>query len=226
MNRCRQGAAGSCELIAKRMHDGATFRGMLRLMQSDLERTVMECTGGAGAGGIRYAAHVFVPSAATAILFRLSHWVFRLNLRTLAGLIAYFNQRLLGALIYPGSRIGPGLFIPHTTGVTIGVIAGPMLSVYPLCIIGPAKLPSLRADLHGCPVLGENVRIGAQAVICGDIVLGDDVIIGPEAVVETDVPAGSVLVTSRKASPPRGGRRSPQPDSLGAAAEENADLDL
>lgn len=50
---------------------------------------------------------------------------------------------------------------------------------------------------HECPTLGRNVQIGAGAVIVGKIVVGDDVRIGPNAVVTTDVPSGALVVAPR-----------------------------
>lgn len=41
----------------------------------------------------------------------------------------------------------------------------------------------------GCPVIGNDVFIGAGAVILGDIKIGDHAVIGANAVVTRDVPA-------------------------------------
>ncbi|MBQ8019953.1 MAG: serine acetyltransferase, partial [Paludibacteraceae bacterium] len=44
------------------------------------------------------------------------------------------------------------------------------------------------------PTIGNNVSIGANATIIGDITIGDNVIIGAGAVVVKDVPQYSVVV--------------------------------
>ncbi|WP_419181640.1 serine O-acetyltransferase [Novosphingobium mangrovi (ex Huang et al. 2023)] len=44
------------------------------------------------------------------------------------------------------------------------------------------------------PRIGNNVDIGAHAIILGDIVIGDNCTIGAGAVVVKDVPAGSTVV--------------------------------
>jgi serine O-acetyltransferase len=178
--------------------DDAGLRAMLRLMRSDVDRTVMECTNGAGARGLRYAAHLIIPSAAAAVIFRLSHWAFCARLTLLAAFIAYLNQRVFGLLIHPASRIGPGLFIPHTSGVVIFATAGPRLSAYPFCLIAPRMFPSWRSDISDhWPVLGSDARIGTQAMILGKVVLGDDVMIGPCAVIEQDVQTGAIVAARR-----------------------------
>ena len=47
---------------------------------------------------------------------------------------------------------------------------------------------------HGVPVFGNRVEIGAGAKILGGIRIGDDVQIGANAVVLTDVPSNSIAV--------------------------------
>lgn len=43
-------------------------------------------------------------------------------------------------------------------------------------------------------MLGNNVQVGAGAVIIGPLYIGDNVIIGANAVVTKDIPANSVAV--------------------------------
>ncbi len=43
------------------------------------------------------------------------------------------------------------------------------------------------------PVIGNNVEIGANAIIIGKIIIGDNVIIGAGAVVTKDVPSNSIV---------------------------------
>lgn len=52
-----------------------------------------------------------------------------------------------------------------------------------------------RADEN--PVLGANVHVGVGAAIVGRVRVGDNVRIGPNAVVMTDVPAGAMVVAPR-----------------------------
>jgi serine acetyltransferase len=48
-------------------------------------------------------------------------------------------------------------------------------------------------DPFGAPRLGNRVQMGAGAKIIGRVVIGDDVVIGANAVVVHDVPSGSVV---------------------------------
>ncbi len=42
------------------------------------------------------------------------------------------------------------------------------------------------------PTIGNNVEVGANAIIIGDIVVGDNVVIGAGAVVVKDIPSNSI----------------------------------
>ena len=48
-------------------------------------------------------------------------------------------------------------------------------------------------DRGSPPVLGDRVRVGANAVVIGPITVGDDAVVGAGAVVVRDVPAGAVV---------------------------------
>ena len=78
-----------------------------------------------------------------------------------------------GRIIINGSvQFGDQIYITH--GVTIGRNA-----------TGKRK---------GVPVIGNRVRIGANAAIVGNVRIGDDVMIAPNAFVNIDVPSHSVVV--------------------------------
>ena len=44
-----------------------------------------------------------------------------------------------------------------------------------------------------CPTIGKNCRIGAGAVVLGNIVIGDNVKIGTDAIVVHDVPSNTTV---------------------------------
>jgi serine acetyltransferase len=75
-----------------------------------------------------------------------------------------------GHLIIGARRIGRGTIIHD--GVTIGIKAGPGFTP---------------------PTVGENVWIGRNCVIYGDITIGDGASILPETVLSMDVPPGAVV---------------------------------
>lgn len=46
----------------------------------------------------------------------------------------------------------------------------------------------------GCPVIGNNVEVGANVCILGDISIGDNVIIGAGSIVISNIPSNCVVV--------------------------------
>lgn len=53
-----------------------------------------------------------------------------------------------------------------------------------------------KGDFSGseCPTIGDNVVIGANCCIIGDITIGDNVVIGAGSVVVKDIPSNSIVV--------------------------------
>ncbi len=102
-----------------------------------------------------------------------------------------------------GSRFGRNLHLPHPTGVVVhrSVVIGDDCMVMQQVTLGQV------AD-GGAPVIGSRVYVGAGAKVLGPIHIGDDARIGANAVVLIDVPAGAtaVGVPARLVSPDR-----PQP---------------
>lgn len=86
-------------------------------------------------------------------------------------------------------EIGPGLFIAHGEATTLaGERIGANCYVHQGVTIG-WDYKSLRT-----PVVGDDVFIGAGAVIVGAIVIGDGARIGANALVLCDVPPGATAV--------------------------------
>lgn len=50
-----------------------------------------------------------------------------------------------------------------------------------------------RGKLKGCPIIGNRVWIGANAVVVGNIKIGNDVLMAPLTYVNCDLPDGAVV---------------------------------
>jgi serine O-acetyltransferase len=89
-----------------------------------------------------------------------------------------------------GARIGGGLRIWHFGGIILNahVVMGENCTLRPGVVIG-----ILHSD-DDVPVIGNNVDIGVGAKILGAIHIGDNVKIGANAVVITDVPDNCTAV--------------------------------
>lgn len=82
--------------------------------------------------------------------------------------------------------IGEGLLISHNFSVTGTNKAGRNLRVGPGVVIG--------RNSKGFPTIGNNVYVGSNSTVIGNITIGDNVIIGAGSVVVKDIPSNSVAV--------------------------------
>jgi serine O-acetyltransferase len=128
-----------------------------------------------------------------AILFyRIANLLWASKVPLLPRFISQLARFLTGIEIHPGAKIGKGLFIDHGMGVVIGetsVIGDTVTLFQGVSLGGTGKEKGKR---H--PTLGNNVVVGAGAKILGNITIGDDVNIGANAVVIRDVPSNSTVV--------------------------------
>ncbi len=128
-----------------------------------------------------------------AMLFhRLAHKLWRLNFKLTARFISSLSRFLTGIEIHPGAKIGHRLFIDHGMGVVIGETAsiGNDVTIYHDVTLGGTSFE--KGIRH--PQIGDNVIIGSGAQLLGPIYIGDDARIGSNAVVVKDVPAGETVV--------------------------------
>jgi putative colanic acid biosynthesis acetyltransferase WcaB len=105
------------------------------------------------------------------------------------------------------TKVGPGLRLYHGMGLVIheGTVLGAGCVLRQNTTIGN-KAAGTEAD-DACPMIGDGVDIGANAVVLGPISVGDGAVIGAGSVVVKDVPPGAVVV----GNPARVIRTSPIP---------------
>lgn len=119
--------------------------------------------------------------------FRRQHWLWEHGLTGLAMFLARRSRKRYGIEIHPAATIGRRFLIDHGMGIVIGqtAIIGDDCLLYQGVTLG-------MTGHHGGkrhPTLGDNVMVGANATILGDIRVGDNVKVGAGAVVVHDVPA-------------------------------------
>ncbi len=124
--------------------------------------------------------------------YRLAHALWRSDLKLAARLVSAAVRVVTGVDIHPAAVIGQGLFIDHAIGVVVGetAIIGDDVTMYHGVTLGGLTLE------HGKrhPTVGDRVMLGAGAKVLGPVTLGDDSRIGANAVVVHDVAPGSVIV--------------------------------
>src|SRR5574341_798237 len=123
---------------------------------------------------------------------RLSHWLWTHGFKLAARWVSHVVRALTGIEIHPGATIGPRFFIDHGMGVVIGETAevGSDVTLYHGVTLGGTSLA--KGKRH--PTLQDRVVVGAGAKILGAITIGDDSRIGANAVVVKSVPPNSVVV--------------------------------
>ncbi len=123
---------------------------------------------------------------------RIAHWLYNRKEYVLARCISQFSKFITGIEIHPGARIGPDFFIDHGSGVVIGETAeiGSGCLVYQGVVLGGTSLSKEKRH----PTLGDEVVIGAGAIVLGPVELGNRSRVGAGAVVINDVPDGATAV--------------------------------
>jgi serine O-acetyltransferase len=123
---------------------------------------------------------------------RVTHWLWQRNLKFLARWLSQLIRGLTGIEIHPGAQIGHRLFIDHGMGVVIGETAeiGDCVTLYHGVTLGGTSLH--KGKRH--PTLQDHVVVGAGAKILGAIHIGENSRVGANAVVVKDVPPDSVVV--------------------------------
>jgi serine O-acetyltransferase len=115
------------------------------------------------------------------VWLRVGTW---LKARGVRGAATFIQRRLLrhyGLEIAPGSEIGGGLYIAHPVGCTITAERiGRNVTIIGSVTVGYNKVAKW-------PVLGDGVYVGTGARILGPIVIGDNVKVAANAVVLDDV---------------------------------------
>ncbi len=132
------------------------------------------------------------PGLHALIFHRFSHSLWGMGLKWLARMTSHLGRWLTGIEIHPGAKIGRRFFIDHGMGVVIGETAeiGDDCTLYHGVTLGGTSWE--KGKRH--PTLMNNVVVGAGAKVLGPIVIGEEARIGSNAVVVKPVEAGATVV--------------------------------
>jgi serine O-acetyltransferase len=170
------------------------MRGDVMLL-ADLRRTY-EMTEGGRARKLLVCARS--PGVHAVIVLRFGQWLLRRNLllripgEPLYQLLSTLVQILWGIEIPRRAKIGPGLYIGHFGGITVAAdaVIGRNCNLSQQVTIGVSG----EGALSGAPVIGDNVYIAPGARLFGRISVGNNVKIGANAVIHRDVPDRAIAV--------------------------------
>jgi serine O-acetyltransferase len=157
------------------------------LVRQDLRAKAQWCYGRAGRRDVLRA--LCTDGTAAMLIYRLMQWSRRRRLAPLEMAFNKLNGALCHCVIGRGAEFGPGFVLVHSTGVVINgaVRGGSGVHVEHQVTVGARR----RSD---CPVLGNDVFLGAGAKVLGAVTIGDGAQVGANAVVLQDVPPGATAV--------------------------------
>lgn len=132
------------------------------------------------------------PSFRALLYYKIAHFLYVKKRYFMARYLSERAKRKTGIEIHPGATIGKRLFIDHGFGVVIGetAVVGDDVVIYHGVTLGGVSTSSGKRH----PTIGDGVMIGCGAKILGDIVIGDNAKIGANAVVLCDVAPDTTLV--------------------------------
>ena len=89
-------------------------------------------------------------------------------------------------------RIGEGLYIGHPYNITINenAIIGKNCNIHKGVTIGQEN----RGKRKGAPTIGDEVWIGINCTVVGNIKIGNDVLIAPNSFVNCNIPDHSIVL--------------------------------
>lgn len=135
------------------------------------------------------------PGVQALFWYRIAHFFYKIKLKLIAELIMYLVRCILNIEIHPGATIGKRLFIDHGTGVVIGEtsIIGDDVTIYHGVTLGGTGHD--QGKRH--PTIQNGVIIGSGAQIIGNIIIGENVKIGANATVVHDVESNKTIVGNK-----------------------------
>ncbi len=141
------------------------------------------------------------PGVKAVAFYKLSHFLWKLNLYLLARMVSQFARFITGVEIHPGAIIGKNLFLDHANSIVIGEssIIGDNCTIYHGVTLGGLSPSENSQDQVGSkrhPTIEDNVIIGCQATILGPITVGHCSRIGASVVVLKDIPPYTTVVSA------------------------------
>lgn len=160
--------------------------GLIATILDDLRQKALWCHESASPAAIFKT--LLSDGTAAMITYRLMQWSRRWKLAPFEMLFNKINVVFSNCIIGRGAEFKSGFVLIHSTGVVIngGVRGGSNVRVEHQVTIG--------AERRQCPVIGNDVFIGAGAKIIGSVSIGDGAKIGANAVVVNDVPPHCTVV--------------------------------
>ena len=139
------------------------------------------------------------PGVKAVFFHQIAHFFCLAKFDLIARIISQFSRFLTGIEIHPKVKIGKNLFINHGMGVVIGETSeiGNNVTIYHMVTLGgisPSIDSNEQRSIKRHPTLKDNVVIGSGAQILGPVIIGENSKIGANAVVTKDVPDNAIMI--------------------------------
>ncbi|MBD3725386.1 MAG: serine acetyltransferase [Flavobacteriaceae bacterium] len=150
-------------------------------------------------GGIFFTIVFFTQGFWAIAQYRMAHSVYKMRfpvLKQLLQIVMLFWQKIIevttGISIPASVSIGHSFYIGHFGGIILNAktIIGNNCNISQGVTIGVSG----QGNNRGVPKIGDNVYIGANAVLAGNIIIEDNVLIGACSLVNTSVVENSVML--------------------------------
>lgn len=138
--------------------------------------------------------------------YRVAHELWQREVPLVPRMVSQAARFLTGIEIHPGASIGRRLFIDHGMGTVIGETAeiGEDVMIYHNVTLGARGWWSDDKGAKRHPTIGDRVVLGSGCSVLGPVSVGSDSRLGASALVVGDVPPGSVVSATPNA--PRSAR--------------------
>jgi len=123
--------------------------------------------------------------------YSLARFFYLIKLEILSIIIRIFMRIIFSCDIPYKCKIGSGTRFPHHA---LGIVIHPKAKIGENCHINQHVTIGGRSGIDILPIIGNNVLIGASAIIIGDVEIGDNVKIGAGAIVVKSIPKDRVVV--------------------------------
>ena len=156
---------------------------------------------------------LYYASFRAVVFYRIGNYCHKHKLTIIAMMIERLMHHLCHCWISTKAEIGEGFMVAHVCGLVIGgeVVIGKNCDVRQNVTLG-GNFNKTDAEGRQFPTLGDNVSLGAGAVVVGPVKVGDNSIVGANSVVTRDVPEnvivrGSPAVVIKDRWPENSGRK-------------------
>tara|TARA_B100000482_G_C12467325_1_gene243434 strand:- start:71 stop:649 length:579 start_codon:yes stop_codon:yes gene_type:complete len=139
------------------------------------------------------------PGVKAVFFHQIAHFFCLAKFDLIARIISQTSRFLTGIEIHPKAKIGKNLFIDHGMGVVIGETSeiGNNVTIYHMVTLGgisPSIDSNSQRKVKRHPTLKDNTVVGSGAQILGPVIIGENAKIGANAVVTKDVEPNAIMV--------------------------------